>query len=105
MLNGRAAWLHAPVVLFDLLVRADARAATVRSHRYYAAALELAHMAAAIDLVPSPSEIEAIDTLAHGDARGDGRGRRAPARPGAGGAPCAAAGRRPAAPGRADRQP
>ena len=50
-------------MLFDLLVRADARATTVRSHRYYAAALELAHMAAAIDLVPSPSEIEAIDTL------------------------------------------
>jgi energy-coupling factor transporter ATP-binding protein EcfA2 len=50
-------------VLFDLLVRADAQATTVRSHRYYTAALELAHMAAAIDLVPSPSEIQAIDTF------------------------------------------
>ncbi|MFT3854129.1 MAG: AAA family ATPase [Ilumatobacteraceae bacterium] len=63
MLAGRATWLQTPSVLFDLLVRADARAATVRSHRYYAAALELAHLAAAIDLVPSPSEIAAIDTF------------------------------------------
>ncbi len=84
MLNGRAAWLQRPSVLFDLLVRADARAATVRSHRYYAAALELAHMAAAIDLVPSPSEIEAIDTLrmamlAAMDAAGVPRPGQAPA--------------------------
>ncbi len=84
MLNGRAAWLQRPSVLFDLLVKSDARAATVRSHRYYAAALELAHMAAAIDLVPSPSEIEAIDTLrmamlAAMDAAGVPRPGQAPA--------------------------
>jgi Holliday junction resolvasome RuvABC ATP-dependent DNA helicase subunit len=63
MLTGRSTWLRTPSVLFDLLVRSDARSQTVRSQRYYAAALELAHMAAAIDLVPSPSEIEAIDTF------------------------------------------
>ncbi len=84
MLNGRSAWLRSPSVLFDLLAKADARATTVRSHRYYAAALDLAHMAAAIDLVPSPSEIEAIDAfrmamLAHLDAAGVPRPGQPPA--------------------------
>ncbi len=64
-LAGRDAWLRQPSVLFDLLVRADARSAsaTVRSHRYYTLALGLAHVAAALDLVPSPTEIAAIDVL------------------------------------------
>ncbi len=61
MLAGRDHWFAAPSVLCDLLVRADARAHTVRSHRYYEVALGLAHMAAALDLVPSASEIDAID--------------------------------------------
>ncbi|MCU1502825.1 MAG: putative sporulation protein [Ilumatobacteraceae bacterium] len=63
MLAGRDAWLDTPSVLFDLLVRADAKAHTMRSHRYYALALGLAHMAAALDLVPSASEIDAIDAF------------------------------------------
>lgn len=63
MLSSATERLRRPSVLFDLLVRADARAATVRCHRYYASGLELAHMAAAIDLVPSPSEIESIDAF------------------------------------------
>jgi hypothetical protein len=63
MLAGRETWFAAPSVLFDLLVRADAKAGTVRAHRYYELALGLAHMAAALDMVPSAAEIAAIDAF------------------------------------------
>jgi hypothetical protein len=74
-LDGRAAALRQPTVMFDLLVRADASAQTRRSHRYYELALRLAHVAAALDLVPSPAEIDAIAAfrttmLDHLDAHG-----------------------------------
>ena len=36
---------------------------TRRSHRYYELALRLAHVTAALDLVPSPDEIDAIDEV------------------------------------------
>ncbi|MFN8020068.1 MAG: AAA family ATPase [Acidimicrobiales bacterium] len=61
MLDGRRTWLRAPSVLFDLLLKADARDGDRRSHRYYAAALRLAHLTAALDLVPSADEVAAID--------------------------------------------
>lgn len=75
ILVGRSTALARPSVLFDLLVRSDARAHTQRSHRYYELALRLAHVAAALDLVPSPDEIDAIATfrvtmLDHMDALG-----------------------------------
>ena len=54
--------------------------ASRRANAYYELALKLAHASAAIDLVPSPDEIAAIDQLPHDDARGDGRRRRAAAR-------------------------
>ncbi len=61
MLDGRRTWLQTPSVLFDLLLRADARDRERRSHGYYAGALRLAHLTAALDLVPSTDEIAAID--------------------------------------------
>ena len=61
MLDGRRAWLDRPSVLFDLLVKADARHGSRDSHTYYALALRLAHVTAALDLVPSHDEIAAID--------------------------------------------
>ena len=61
MLDGRRTWLTRPSVLFDLLLRADARDGERRSHRYYAGALRLAHVTAALDLVPSSDEVTAID--------------------------------------------
>jgi AAA+ superfamily predicted ATPase len=93
LLRGRRTWLDRPSTMFDLLVRADARDGDRRSHRYYARALELAHAAAAVDLVPSPSELDAVDAyrsvlLAAMDGAGVERPGR-PARPataGAGGA-------------------
>jgi SpoVK/Ycf46/Vps4 family AAA+-type ATPase len=47
--------------MFDLLLKADARDGERRSNRYYDLALKLAHATAALDLVPSPDEIDAID--------------------------------------------
>ena len=61
MLDGRRTWLQSPSVLFDLLLRADVRDDERRSHRYYVGALRLAHLTAALDLVPSADEIAAID--------------------------------------------
>lgn len=61
MLEGRHHWLDRPSTLFDLLVRADARDGAARAARYYDVGVRLAHAAAAIDLVPSPDEIAAID--------------------------------------------
>ena len=93
LFSGKTALLSTPSVLFDLLSRADARHGTQRSHAYYELALRLAHVAAALDLVPSPTELEAIDSfrstmLQHLDATGVPRPGRpvvqVPARPPAG---------------------
>jgi hypothetical protein len=95
LLEGRRTWLQRPSTLFDLLLRADARDATARAARYYDAAVRLAHAAAAIDLVPSPDEIAAIDAfrdvlLRAFDAAGVTRpGQRAPMSPAAPGTPAA----------------
>ncbi len=61
LIAGRRTWLDRPSTLFDLLVKADARDAQRRANTYYDLAMRLAHASAAIDLVPSPDEIEAID--------------------------------------------
>jgi hypothetical protein len=61
MLDDRRRWIDQPSVLFDLFVRNDARHGTRLSHDYYTGALRLAHVTAAIDLVPSHDEITAID--------------------------------------------
>ncbi|HUF97421.1 MAG TPA: AAA family ATPase, partial [Ilumatobacter sp.] len=50
-----------PSTMFDLLLRADKRDGGRRAATYYELAMKLAHAAAAIDLVPSPDEIAAID--------------------------------------------
>ena len=63
MLDDRRRWLDHPSVLFDLLVKSDARHGTRVSHDYYTVALRLAHVTAAIDLVPSHDEITAIDNF------------------------------------------
>lgn len=61
LITGKRPWLHTPSTLFDLLLRADARDGGRRANTYYDLALKLAHASAAIDLVPSPDEIAAID--------------------------------------------
>jgi energy-coupling factor transporter ATP-binding protein EcfA2 len=61
LITAKAGWLDSPSTLFDLLVRADARDSGRRANTYYDLAMKLAHATAAIDLVPSPDEIAAID--------------------------------------------
>jgi hypothetical protein len=61
--GGRKEWLERPSTMFDLLVRADHKDGSRRSNRYYESALNLAHATAALDLVPSPAEIVAIDAF------------------------------------------
>ena len=89
-------WFRAPSTLFDLLVRADARDEGRRSHTYYELGLKLAHAAAALDLVPSPDEIAAIDVFrstllaamdAHGVPRPGQPATMGPGGPAAGGPP------------------
>ncbi|MBA3398572.1 MAG: AAA family ATPase [Acidimicrobiia bacterium] len=63
MLDGKRKWLANASTLFDLLVRADARDGERRSHRYYTAAIKLAHTTAAVDLVPSAGELASLDTF------------------------------------------
>ncbi|BAN02662.1 AAA family ATPase [Ilumatobacter coccineus] len=59
--GGRKEWLEQPSTLFDLLVKADSNDTGRRANRYYALALDLAHATAALDLMPSPAEVTAID--------------------------------------------
>ncbi len=63
LLADSVGWLDEPSNLFDLLLQADARDGGRRVATYYELALQLAHAGAALDLVPSPDEIAAIDTL------------------------------------------
>ncbi len=58
---GMTGNLTTPSVLFDLLARSDAQQGSQRSHVYYELAMRLAHVGAALDLVPSPSELTVID--------------------------------------------
>jgi len=89
--TGKTAWVQSPSVLFDLLVRADARDGTTRSHRYHDRALRLCRAAVAIDLVTSPAELDLIERFRHTmldalDAAGvvrPGQRPAAPAPPGA----------------------
>lgn len=59
--GGRKEWLGQPSTMFDLLVKADSNDSARRANRYYELALNLAHATAAVDLMPSPAEINAID--------------------------------------------
>lgn len=59
--GGRARWLDQPSTMFDLLVNADANDGQRRANLYYTHSMSLAHATAAIDLVPSPAELAAVD--------------------------------------------
>jgi hypothetical protein len=61
VLAGKRRWLDAPSVLFDILLKADARDGGGRAAHYYDVGIRLAHAAASLDLVPSPDEIASID--------------------------------------------
>lgn len=63
LFEGKERWITRPSTMFDLLMSADKRDRGRRATTYYEHAMKLAHAAAAIDLVPSPDEIAAIDTF------------------------------------------
>ncbi len=63
MLDNKAVWVQTPSVLFDLLVRADARDGTTRSHRYHDLALRLCRAAVGVDLVTTTAELDLIETF------------------------------------------
>ena len=63
LFQGKRAWVSRPSTLFDLLVQADRRDGTRRSHVYYRQAMRLAHTVASLDLVPSPTELSALEDL------------------------------------------
>lgn len=82
LFTNRQEWLAEPGVLFDLLVKADRRDGTRRSNRYYELAMHLAHVTAATDLVPSQSEMQAIDSFRTGLLRAmDAAGVARPGQP------------------------
>ena len=63
LLAASPRWLAEPSAMFSLLADADRRDGGKRAHTYYDLALKLAHGTAALDLLPSPDEIAAIDTF------------------------------------------
>lgn len=63
LIDAANGWLRRGSELLDLLLTADARDGGRRATTYYELALKLAHATAAIDLVPSPDEIAAIDAF------------------------------------------
>jgi hypothetical protein len=90
LFQGKELWITRPSTMFDLLVQADRRDNGRRATSYYELAMKLAHATAAIDLMPSPAEIAAIDTfrstmLGAFDASGAPRPGQPAATAGAGG--------------------
>ncbi len=61
LVDGRAAWFTALSPLAELLIAADVQRGSARIHRYYEQVIRLAHLVAAIDLVPSSDELDAIE--------------------------------------------
>jgi AAA+ superfamily predicted ATPase len=60
ILHGKRTFLHQPSPLFELLVDADTVDGGQRAWRYYRAAMDLAHVAASLDLHTSQAELELI---------------------------------------------
>jgi hypothetical protein len=61
LITGKRATIDRPSELFQLLVDADHRDGTVRSHVYYKAAVDLAFAVAAIDAHTSIDELDSIE--------------------------------------------
>lgn len=60
---ARRRWSDRPSVLFETFAAADGRDHGRRSHRYYELAMKLAHTTASLDLLPSPTELQMIETI------------------------------------------
>jgi Cdc6-like AAA superfamily ATPase len=60
---GRRSWLETDSELFGILTDADRRDGTELAARYYERALDIAHVVASLDVVPSDAELAAISAL------------------------------------------
>ena len=60
---GRRRWLEQDSELFGILTDADAHHGTHLAERYYERALDVAHVVASLDVVPSAAELAAISAL------------------------------------------
>jgi MoxR-like ATPase len=63
LLSGRKAWLDHDSELFALLVGADRAAGTRLADRYYDRTLDVAHVVASLDVMPTTEELAAIARL------------------------------------------
>jgi Cdc6-like AAA superfamily ATPase len=63
LFTGRAEWADRRSPLFTLLIEADAARGTTTAASYRRLALSLAYRTAALDSVPSPAELDAVDRL------------------------------------------
>ena len=61
LVAGKASWLEKPSVLFEILVRHDAATGSSVSARYRDVAMDLARAVCAIDAMPSPVKLVALD--------------------------------------------
>jgi len=61
LVAGKASWLEKPSVLFEILVRHDAATGSSVSTRYRDLAMDLARAVCAIDTMPSPVKLVALD--------------------------------------------
>ena len=61
LVAGKATWLEKPSVLFEILVRHDAATGTAVGARYRDLAMDLARAVCAIDTMPSPVKLVALD--------------------------------------------
>lgn len=65
LVAGRRRWLEGDSELFRLLVDADRAKGTRNADRYYERALDVAHVVASLDVLPSEAELRAISALRH----------------------------------------
>jgi len=61
LVAGKSSWLEQPSVLFEILVRHDAASGASVSARYRDLAMDLARAVCAIDKMPSPVKLVALD--------------------------------------------
>jgi Cdc6-like AAA superfamily ATPase len=63
LIAGKRDWLKTPSVLFDILVKADARATTTNARTYYDRAMAIAFTVASLDSHTSETELGAIEAF------------------------------------------
>jgi Cdc6-like AAA superfamily ATPase len=63
LIDGRSAWLEQDSELFKVLLAADTARGTSLADRYYERTMDVAHVVASLDVIPSREELAAIARL------------------------------------------